>query len=193
MDALDTIGDGRAADAFAEILRGRPASYEALRGLANLKDARAFAAIEAAIKSGTTNAYSYFGDIGDRRAIPILNAAIKNHAYYCVRAIGVFADPSSAQPVVDHMVAVYATREMNSDKSYPLRQAAEALTAILRKGAGAVPETALRAITGFQDLAYWVETAPAVCSFSAEGHDDKLDLSGLRQLAKQELARRGLR
>jgi len=123
------------------------------------------------------------GIIVDYRAVEPLIAALKdgsvNVAEEATRALGEIGDTRAVDPLISAI--------QNKDIAEDTR---DALCRIMEKSAAEINVNCLRSIAQLTDVTQ-IYSSPG-CSYYGSHHQGKLDCSRLKQLARQELIRRGI-
>ena len=166
----------------------------AAEALVNIGDARAFDSLVAVLRDKDENvrqvAAEALGKIGDARAVEPLVAALRDKdgevrekAEEALRKIG------STHAVILIAMAL-------RDQNWEVSRGIWVLQKLLEQTSEGMPENSLRAVATLNDTVSGIKFSwsPPVCERSGywSGEQDEVECSHIRQLARQELIRRGL-
>lgn len=195
-EALGQIRDERAAEPLVVVLKDtnndvRKAATKALVKLGTLSVAPLVAALKDKEKQVREEAAETLGQIRDPQAVEPLVAALKDKESWvrekAIEALGQIGDARAMEP----LVAIYleqkaAAEAWNIDRAWTV---VNALRKVLENSAPSILPKDLQAVAHLNNI---VVVLPAVPECRIPEEVKKVDCAQIKQLARQELIRRGL-
>ena len=186
--ALVKIGNA-AVEPLIAALKDDRRQEKAAKVLGEIGDVRAVEALIAVLKEGYSvrrAAVEALGKIGDRRAVEPLSALVKDRDEKAVEVLGKIKDARAIAPLIE-----YAKYDEGRAETEPKAQTAIwALREVLEAAAKDASTDDLREAAGLENLARL--RSSDWCAGRDNPYEVTIDCAQIRQLARQELIRRGL-